>query len=75
MEVLLRDEDAQIMDQLSGVMAETNATFDTDFGEYESAEVIDEDDLVTIDVEGRYSGSADTERPFCGDQIDVSVTV
>ena len=74
-EVLLIKEDARIMDALSGVMAETNATFGTEFGYYESADVIEEDDMVTVEVEGQYNGSPDSERPFCGDQIDMTVTV
>lgn len=74
-EVLLIEEDAFIMDELSGVMAETNATFDTEFGYYESAEVTEGDDTVTVEVEGQYNGSPDPERPFCGDQIDMKVTV
>jgi hypothetical protein len=74
-EVLLIEEDSRILDQLSGVMAETNAYFDSEFGHYESAEVIEGGDAVTVEVEGQYSGSADPERPFCGDQIDMRVTV
>ncbi len=74
-EVLLIEEDARILDELAGVMTETNANFDTDFGSYESAELIEDDDSVRLEVEGQYHGSADPERPFCGDQIDLTVTV
>lgn len=74
-EVLLRDEDGQIMDALSGVMAETNAEFGLDFGEYEVTETIEVEDSVTLTIQGEYCGSADTDRPFCGDQIDVTGTV
>ncbi len=41
----------------------------------ESAEVIEGGDTVTVEVEGQYSGSSDPARPFCGDQIDMRVTV
>lgn len=74
-ETLLRDEDAQIMDALSGVMAETNAEFGLEFGEYEVIDTVEAEDAVTLTIRGEYCGSADTERPFCGDQIDVTGTV
>jgi hypothetical protein len=72
-EVLLHDEDAHIMDELSGVMAETNAYFDEAY--YESADVQSEDDLVRIEVSGQYSGESDEDRMFFGDKIDMSVCV
>jgi hypothetical protein len=71
-EVLLREEDGHILDLLSGVMAETNAYFDEDFGHYEVTETIHGNDDVTLTIQGTYCGSSDTERPFCGDQIDVT---
>lgn len=74
-EVLLIEEDSRILDELAGVMTETNANFDREFGSYESAELIEGDDSVRLEVEGQYHGSADPERPFCGDQIDLTVTV
>ncbi len=74
-EDLLREEDAQIMDLLSGVMAETNAEFGLEFGQYEVTETDVGEDIVTVTIRGEYCGSADTERPFCGDQIDVMGTV
>ncbi|NGY05943.1 hypothetical protein [Solimonas terrae] len=73
MEVLLPEEDPYISDCLSGVMAETNAYFDEAY--YESAEVQNVGDAVEIAVTGSYNGSNDEDRPFCGDQIDMIVTV
>jgi hypothetical protein len=73
LEELLPDEDAHICDELSGAMAETNAYFDEAI--YESAEIFDGSDGLRIEVEGQYNGSSDLDRPFCGDQIDMAVTV
>jgi hypothetical protein len=74
-EVLLIEKDGLMLDLLSGVMAETNAYFDSEFGHYESAEVDEQDDRVVVEVEGQYCGTSDTERPFCGDTIDVKAKV
>ena len=74
-EDLLLAEDAKIMNDLSGVMAETNAQFGMEFVEYEVTETLIDDDLITLSIEGKYYGTADDDRPFCGDQIDVTGTV
>jgi hypothetical protein len=74
-EVLLIEKDGLMLDLLSGVMAETNAYFDSEFGHYESAEIDEQDDRVVVEVTGQYCGSSDTERPFCGDTIDVQAKV
>lgn len=74
-EVLLIEKDGLMLDLLSGVMAETNAYFDSEFGHYEPKEVIEQDDCVIVEVEGEYCGSSDNERPFCGDTIDVKAKV
>lgn len=42
---------------------------------YETAELVDNDGHLTIEVEGQLNGQSDDERPFCGDQIDMKVTV
>ena len=73
MDVLLPEEDGHISDCLSGVMAETNAYFDEAY--YDSAEVTDVGDAVELEVSGTYSGDNDEDRPFCGDKIDMTVTV
>jgi hypothetical protein len=73
-EVLLPDEDAYISDCVAGVMAETNASF-MEPAYYEPADVTDDGDRFTVEVTGQIYGSADMERPFCGDQIDINVTI
>jgi hypothetical protein len=73
MEQYLPDKDALVTDLLSGVMAETNAYFDETY--YETAELVDDESHLTIEVEGQLNGQSDDERPFCGDQIDMKVTV
>ena len=73
MEVLLHDNDMTITDQLSGVMAETNAYFDDPY--YEDAELVDAGEFFEIVVDGTYSGENDPDRMFCGDKIDMQVRV
>ncbi len=72
-EQLLPDCDSLIMDELSGVMAETNAYFDEAY--YESASIKDEAEELVVTVDGKYSGTNHEDKPFCGDQIDMRVTV
>jgi hypothetical protein len=73
MEDFLHRYDGQVHDDLSGVMAETNAYFDEAY--YESAEVSDHKDSVVIEVKGTYSGESDPDRMYCGDKLDVQVTL
>ncbi|MEM7224454.1 MAG: hypothetical protein AAF495_15860 [Pseudomonadota bacterium] len=73
LEVFLPEHDYLVSDELSGVMAETNAYFDESL--YESASVSEGDDDVVIEVEGVYNGTNDPDKPFSGNKIDVSVTV
>jgi hypothetical protein len=73
LETLLPQKDGDILNDLSSVMAETNADFDD--AVYESAEVIDCDDNLRIEVTGQFNGSQDPDRIFYGDQIDMKVTV
>jgi hypothetical protein len=72
-DVLMPEKGALIDDQLSGVMAETNASFNENY--YETAELSDDGDQFTIEIEGQVYGNSDEDRPFCGDQIDMKVTV
>jgi hypothetical protein len=72
-EVLMPEQGALIDDQLSGVMAETNASFNENY--YETAELSDDGDHFTIEIEGQVYGVSDEDRPFCGDKIDMKVTV
>jgi hypothetical protein len=73
MEDFLHTHDGEIQDDLSGVMAETNAYFDDPY--YESAEVSDGKDDVIVNVKGTYSGESDPDRMYWGDKLDVRVTV
>ncbi|MCG8053664.1 MAG: hypothetical protein JAZ15_20935 [Candidatus Thiodiazotropha endolucinida] len=73
MEVLLPKEDLVISDQLSGVMAETNAYFDEPY--YEEATVHEDDEEVTVVAVGQYNGTNHEDKPFCGDCIDITVRV
>lgn len=72
-EVLLIENDVLIMDKLSGVMAETNACFDEAC--YETVSSSDEGLELVVSVEGTYGGSNHDDKPFCGDRIDMQVTV
>lgn len=73
METVIPAADAQIYDDLSGIMAETNAYFDETCPE--EAEVKKGEDALTVLVTGQVNGTSDHDRPFCGDQIDMSVSV
>ena len=72
-DVLLHDNDWRMIELLSGVMAETNAYFEEAY--YDSAETVDLGDSFEILVDGTYSGTSDPDRMFCGDTIDMKVTV
>lgn len=73
-EVLLIDADGSVMDELSGVMAETNAEF-TDFPSYGAATITDFGDSIEVVVKGRYEGDQLDGKLFSGDTIDFTVTV
>lgn len=73
MEEFLPEHDYAVMDNLSGVMAETNALFDETH--YEEAEIREEDGELIISVTGQVEGTTDQDKPFSGDQIDITVTV
>lgn len=73
METVIPGAEAQIYDDLSGIMAETNAYFDETYPE--DAEVAKHDDGLTVIVVGQVNGTSDPDRMFCGDQIDMSVNV
>jgi hypothetical protein len=73
MEEFLPDHDFDVMEYLSGPMAETNAYFDETH--YEEAEIREDDGELIISVTGQCNGSSDPEKPYSGDQIDMTVTV
>jgi hypothetical protein len=72
-EEFLPDHDFDVMEDLSGQMAETNAYFDETH--YEEAETTEDDGELIISVTGQCNGSSDPEKPYSGDQIDMTVTV
>lgn len=63
-----------IDDQLSGVMAETNAGFfDEPF--YDNVQIEERDDELIAVVRAQYKGEPVADKPFCGDNLDVIVQV
>jgi hypothetical protein len=72
-EEFLPEHDFEVMEDLSGQMAETNAYFDETL--YEKAESTEDDGEIIISVTGQCNGTSDPDRPFSGDQIDMTVTV
>ncbi|MBI4030873.1 MAG: hypothetical protein HY370_04295 [Proteobacteria bacterium] len=72
-EEFLPEYDYAVMDDLSGQMAETNALFDETY--YEEAIVDEDDDGILVSVTGQCNGTSDQDKPFSGDQIDLTVTV
>jgi hypothetical protein len=72
-EVYLIENDYRLLDELSGVMAETNAYFDEAY--FENVEVTRHDDGMSIAATGTYSGTSDEDRVFSGDTIDMTVII
>lgn len=72
-EVYLRENDWRLMDELSGVMAETNAYFEE--AEFDEVTMVRHDEGMVINVTGTYSGTNDEDRMFSGDKIDMAITV
>jgi hypothetical protein len=72
-EQFLPVNDAFVMDDLSGQMAETNALFDE--MHYEEAEIVEDNGELTITVSGECIGTSDPDKPFSGDSIDMTITI
>lgn len=72
-EVLIPDCDGMLSDELSGIMAETNACFFMPY--FESAEIEDSGDELVVVASGKYEGEQLDDKPFCGDTIDATVYV
>ena len=72
-EEVLSEHDLQIMDDLSGPMAETNAIFDEIH--YEEGAVHEENGTLLFSFNGQCDGTTDQDKPFSGDQIDFRVSV
>ena len=62
-----------IMDELSGEMAETNASFDGP--DFDEASIETDDDSVKVSVTGVLEGDTDLDRPFSGDKINFTCVV
>lgn len=61
------------MDQLSGEMTETNASFDGP--DFDDASIETDDDSVKVNATGVLEGDTDLDRPFSGDKINFSLPV
>jgi hypothetical protein len=72
-DVYLVDKDYEILNDLSGVMAETNAYFEEAY--FEEVEVTRTGDGMIIKAVGQYYGSNDRDRVFAGDTIDMAATI
>lgn len=73
-EVLLVDCQSMIDDQLSGTMAEINASF-FDSPYYENVKIQDNNDELVITAKAQYKGEPLDDKPFCGDTIDMAVQI
>jgi hypothetical protein len=71
---LLFTKDSHIMDELSGVMAETNAEFSS-MPQYEDAEIEEFDHAIAVSVSGTYEGEQHEDKPYSGDTIDFEVNI
>ena len=72
-EVLIHDCDSMLSDELSGVMAETNASFFMPY--FDEAEIEDSGDDLIVIATGKYEGEPLDDKPFCGDTIDATVHI
>lgn len=72
-EVYLPEHDYEVSEQLSGVMAETNAYFEEAY--FEEAVVSRNSEGMSIEATGTYSGSSDPDKMFAGDTIDMSAII
>lgn len=74
-EVLLINSDSYIMDELSGVMAETNTSFAEDYPYYSDVQVEDVGEALIVTASGKYQGEPLDDKPFSGDTIDLRVQI
>lgn len=73
-DVFLPDNKNLIDDQVSGVMAETNAGF-FDAPYYGNVQIEERDDELVAIVKAQYKGKPLDDKPFCGDSLDMVVQV
>lgn len=69
----LPDQAYRLLDDLSGIMAETNAIFDEE--EYNSVAISESYDAVIFQVDTTIHGETLEDRVFCGDKIDAQITL
>lgn len=72
-EVYLIEHEYRLLDELSGVMAETNAFFDEAY--FDEVSVDRSGEGMTITATGTFSGSSDPDKMFAGDTIDMSAMI
>ena len=73
-EVILPENQSFIDDELSPMMAETNAIF-YDAPDYYDVKIEDRGDILLAIAKGKYKGKQLDDKPFCGDTLDISVHV
>lgn len=73
LEEYLPSHTSQLHDELSGIMAETNACFDEPDA-YHSIKITSQEELVFL-VDVTINGSPIEDRPFCGDQIEAQISL
>ncbi|MEM9709725.1 MAG: hypothetical protein AAF871_13155 [Pseudomonadota bacterium] len=71
-EVYVYDREYQMLEDLSGLMAETNAQFDEVYIEEVAIDL--SDTALSIVATGEFNGTSDPDRMFAGDKLDISVT-
>lgn len=70
----LHENISEIEEELSGAMADTNASFD-EYPEYDAPVVTSNSDALIVAVGGTMSGSSDPDRPYSGHEINMTVVV
>jgi hypothetical protein len=71
--VLLREGDARLMHDLYGIQPEANTEIDHVI--YKSAKVIEDDEMLTIEVSGRYTGHSYVGLSFYDGPTDMDIEV
>lgn len=73
-EILLIENDSLVSDELSGVMAETNAEFGQ-YPYYDDAQITDAGDSLVAIVSGKIEGTSMEHKPYSGDTIEFEARV
>jgi len=72
-EEYLPSESSFLYDDLSGIMAETNAIFDEEI--YNSVEISESEDKLVFRIDATINGQTLEDKVFSGDQIDAQITL